>query len=170
MNGLLEPHIQAPSPRPIASSTQAGSIAECLVAAAIMEASAGRLAPFKPLADDDGIDLLLFDKITQRATPVQIKARRTYDDVKGQRVQFDIRRRAFNEDRALDYLFVKLDRLRIEMAWLIPASKLMGVARAKDTTLVSVVCAKATGKDPFQAYRRGSIDEVVAEILARKTS
>jgi hypothetical protein len=132
-----------------------------------MEASGGRLSPFKPLADDDGIDLLLLDKLTGRATPLQIKARRSYDDDKAQTTQFDVRLKAFKEDRRTDYLFIKLDGMRVEMAWLIPAGSLRSVARPTGTTLVSVPCCRPTSQDRFTPYRRASIDEVVAEILAR---
>jgi len=64
------------------TSTQIGAIGECLVAAGILEASQGRLSPFKPIADDDGMDLLLFDKQTRRAIPLQIKCRRGFDDAR----------------------------------------------------------------------------------------
>ena len=57
------------------TSTQIGAIAESLVANAIMVHSKGRLSPFVPLADDDGIDLLVYDKRTGRAVSLQIKAR-----------------------------------------------------------------------------------------------
>ncbi|MDN5289617.1 MAG: uncharacterized protein JWR38_5896 [Mucilaginibacter sp.] len=157
----------APALDQTASSTQAGAIAECLVAAAIMEASRGRLSPFKPLADDDGIDLLLLDKLTGRATPLQIKGRRSYDDDKAQTTQFDVRLKTFKEDRRIDYLFIKLDGLRVEMAWLIPAGSLRSVARPTGTTLVSVPCCRSISQDRFTPYRRASMNEVVAEILAR---
>jgi hypothetical protein len=53
------------------SSTQIGVLAENLVA----NEPEGRLSPFQPIADDDGIDVLIYDKITGNALPVQIKAR-----------------------------------------------------------------------------------------------
>ena len=58
------------------SPTQKGRIAEMIVGAAIMHASDGRLAPFVPLADDDGLDLIRFDKLTGVTTPIRFKARR----------------------------------------------------------------------------------------------
>jgi hypothetical protein len=57
------------------SSTQIGVLAENLVANELMIESEGRLSPFQPIADDDGIDVLIYDKITGNALPVQIKAR-----------------------------------------------------------------------------------------------
>lgn len=44
------------------TSTQIGAIGESVVAVGLTLTSQGRLAPFKPFADDDGIDLLIYDK------------------------------------------------------------------------------------------------------------
>jgi hypothetical protein len=41
------------------TSTQTGAVGELTIAAGLIVASDGRLAPFKPVADDDGIDLLV---------------------------------------------------------------------------------------------------------------
>lgn len=57
------------------SSTQIGAVAENPVANALMVESAGRLSPFSPVADDDGIDLLIYDKESGRALPAQVKSR-----------------------------------------------------------------------------------------------
>jgi len=42
------------------TQTQIGSIGEVTVAAQLMLLSNGRLSPFLPFADDDGIDLFIF--------------------------------------------------------------------------------------------------------------
>ena len=57
------------------TSTQVGLVAENLVINALLKASSGRLVPFRPVADDYGIDLLLYDKVTGRVLPLQVKAR-----------------------------------------------------------------------------------------------
>ena len=54
------------------TSTQIGAIGESVVAVGLTLTSQGRLAPFKPFADDDGIDLLIYDKETKRALPIQV--------------------------------------------------------------------------------------------------
>jgi hypothetical protein len=46
------------------TTTQRGTVAEHVVAIELMMGSEGRLAPFKPIADDDGLDLLVYDKVT----------------------------------------------------------------------------------------------------------
>ena len=40
-----------------------------------MKASDGRLSPFQPLADDDGLDVLFFDKVTGNSVAIQLKCR-----------------------------------------------------------------------------------------------
>jgi hypothetical protein len=57
------------------TSTQVGLLAENLVTNALLIAFDGRLAPFRPVADDYGIDLLVYDKATGRSLPLQVKAR-----------------------------------------------------------------------------------------------
>ncbi|MCH8158120.1 MAG: hypothetical protein IID18_10300 [Nitrospinae bacterium] len=42
------------------TTTQIGAIGEHIAASQLMLASQGRLSPFLPMADDDGIDLLIF--------------------------------------------------------------------------------------------------------------
>lgn len=59
------------------TQTQIGTIGEMTVAAQLMLASDGRFSPFLPFADDDGIDLIIYDKATGVSMPVQVKARRT---------------------------------------------------------------------------------------------
>ena len=57
------------------TQTQIGTIGEVTVAAQLMLASDGRFSPFLPFADDDGIDLIVYDKVTGISLPVQVKAR-----------------------------------------------------------------------------------------------
>lgn len=57
------------------SSTQIGAIGENLLANAVMKASDDRLSPFQPLADDDGLDVLFFDKLTGNSVAIQLKCR-----------------------------------------------------------------------------------------------
>ena len=52
------------------SSTQIGALAESIVANELTIASGGRLTSFNPMADDDGIDILIYDKKTGEAIPL----------------------------------------------------------------------------------------------------
>lgn len=66
--------------------------------------SEGRLSPFSPVADDDGIDLLIYDKLTGRALPAQVKSRtvalkRRGKEDRGNTVHFEVRKATFRGDR-----------------------------------------------------------------------
>ncbi len=154
-----------PSPPVSATTTQAGAIGECLAAAGILEASGGRLSPFKPIADDGGLDLLLLDKESWRPIPLQIKARRKFDNEKAKTVQFDLRRKTYSESRGGYLLCIKLAGLAIEAFWLFPMADLSNLARPTPTHLVVVASAKASAKDRYTPYRMTSFAEVAARLL-----
>ncbi|MCP5411443.1 MAG: hypothetical protein H6924_04820 [Alphaproteobacteria bacterium] len=147
------------------TSTQIGAIAECLVTAGILEASGGRLSPFKPIADDDGLDLLLFDKLTRRPIPLQIKCRRNFDDPKAQTVQFDVRLKTFAAHEDGYILCIKLDGTAIGALWLVPAKDLRSIAKATPTHLVVTPSAKPTSQDRLSPYRLATFAEVADRIL-----
>jgi len=65
----------------------------------VMIASNGQLSPFKPVADDDGLDVLFFDKETGNSVAIQLKCR-THTDGVGNTAQFDVREATFKEARS----------------------------------------------------------------------
>lgn len=140
------------------------------MAAGILEASGGRLSPFKPIADDDGMDLLLFDKVTRRAIPLQVKARRSFDDPKAQTVQFDVRLKTFTRQGEGYLLCIKLEGASIGTLWLIPAADLPTVARQTPTHLTVVPSAKGTSRDRLTPYRVTSFRDAAERILSRNTA
>ena len=152
---------------PSPSTTQVGAIGECLVAAWILEASGGRLSPFKPVADDDGMDLLLFDKLTRKAIPLQIKCRRKFDDPKAQTVQFDVRLKTFAQEGEGYLLCVKLDGATIGTLWLIPTRELESISNKTSTHFVVVPSTKPTSQDRLTPYRVTQMSDVSGRILAR---
>ena len=86
------------------TSTQIGAIAENLIANALMIESNGRLSPFSPVADDDGIDLLVYDKRSGRAIPVQVKSRtvalkKRGSQERGNVVHFEVRAATYRKER-----------------------------------------------------------------------
>src|SRR6266568_8978480 len=116
------------NPRP--SSTQVGAVAENLVANALIVASKGALAPFAPVADDEGIDLLAYHKPTGRVVPLQVKARtltlkRPGTQKRGNLVHFEIRKVVLARNRRTYLLAVLLDEgaTHIEASWLMPLSE-----------------------------------------------
>ncbi len=86
------------------SSTQIGAIGENLLVNAVMMASDGRLSPFQPLADDDGLDVLFYDKRTGNSVAIQLKCRtvsirKRNSEERGNVVHFQIRQATFNDAR-----------------------------------------------------------------------
>jgi hypothetical protein len=154
------------NPVSMLTSTQIGAVGEAVVAAGLILASKGQLAPFKPFADDDGTDLLLFDKVTKQSILLQIKCRMNVDDAKSQTVQFDVRLKTFVQEGSGYILCVLLDGTLVRSAWLIPATELAAVARATPAKLVVVASAKPNANDKFRQFRHGTLTTVAQEILA----
>ena len=149
-----------------ASSTQLGTIGEAIVAVELVLASSGRLAPFTPFADDDGIDLLLYDKATKRSLPIQVKSRARVDNARTRTVQFDVRTATFAEDGETHLIAVLLDGSDIGCAWLLPMADLKRHARQGRSKLIMVASAKETSRDKFSVYRHHRVDDLVRSIIS----
>lgn len=159
--------LAATAPAPKLSSTQIGAIGEVTVAAGLMLGSSGRLAPFRPMADDDGLDLLVLDKVTRRVLPIQVKCRTGIDRSTGGTVEFNVRLQTFTKEGGGFLLFALLSAGTISTAWLVPADELEAIAYRKSDKLAVVASPKPTSKDRFSPYRHGGMEEVVSALLAR---
>lgn len=142
------------------SSTQIGAIAENVVVNALMKQSKGRLAPFLSVADDDGIDLLVYDKRTGSAVPIQVKSRtaplkRSGSAEPGKVVHFEVRAAALREYELAHVVAVLLspDLDSIRCAWFIPMRDIRGNARASADKFVIRASFAPTSKDRFSPYR-----------------
>ncbi len=142
------------------SSTQIGAIAENIVANALMKQSKGRLAPFRSVADDDGIDLLVYDKQTGNAVPIQVKSRtgalkRSGSNEPGKVVHFEVRESALKEYELAHVIAVLLseDLTSIRCAWLIPMTHIPKIGRKGTDKFVMRASYDATSKDKFNIYR-----------------
>jgi hypothetical protein len=154
------------------TSTQLGLIAENLVINALILASHGRLAPFRPVADDEGIDLLLYDKGTGRVLPLQVKARtRTLkkrgSSERGNIVHFQVREVALRQKGKTRLLAVLLDEnvASITAAWLIPLNQMERVARKIGENFVIRPNRSIKSRDRFKPYFIPSIDVLVAKLM-----
>ncbi len=87
-----------------------------------MAQSGGRLSPFEPLSDDHGIDLVVIDKATGRAMPIQVKSWLLSPDRPVKTVQFDVRKATFSDMKTGVIIAVVMDpdTLAMTVAWLIP--------------------------------------------------
>ena len=153
------------------SSTQIGAIAENLVANALMLESKGRLSPINPVADDDGIDLLIYDKQTGKAVPVQVKSRtltlkRRGSEHRGNVVHLEVRAATWKSDEFayLIAVLLKPDVSTIERAWLIPMKRLPSIARQTKTKFVIRANRNASSKDRFTSFRCESAAELARRI------
>ncbi len=164
MSRSLKP---APAMRALTSS-QISKIGEALVASQLMLASGGRLSPFLPLADDDGVDLVLLDKVTAAALTSQVKSRTDVDDEKAQTVEFDVRLATFARRADAYMLGILLDEAGqgIRSAWLVPNTELERVSNRKRDKLVITPSAKASSNDRYTSYRCRSLAQVCERLLA----
>lgn len=149
------------------SSTQIGKIAESLVAAQLMMASNGRLSPFAPLADDDGTDLVVVDKLTGLQSRIQVKCRQASRNAPPGTVQFDVRKKTFSatRDNYLLYVLLDPDPGLLWRAWLIPAVDLQNVAMDKNNKFVITPNPSPSSTDKYSSYRCADLGEV-ATLLA----
>lgn len=148
------------------TSTQVGAIAEAMVAAALTLHSNGRFGLYRPFADDDGLDLLVYDKLTRVSLPIQIKARMGLDGPKGATVQFNVRQKTFSSETRGYLLAVLMDGLEISCSWLIPAASLQEIAYARADQLIVVASAAESSKDRFVAHRHLRFENTVAALTA----
>ncbi len=150
------------------TDTQIGTIGEMTVAAQLMLASDGRFSPFLPFADDDGIDLIVYDKVTGISLPVQVKARTSAKLGKSDTILFDVRRKTFSEHEHSFLLAILLDMAggQIRRAWLIPMAELSHVARVKPEKLSITPSAKEGSRDRYTPYRCTDMAEVAQRLAA----
>ncbi|WP_420346179.1 hypothetical protein [Pelagibius sp.] len=148
------------------TQTQIGTIGEVTVAAQLMLGSQGRFSPFLPFADDDGIDLIVYDKVTGRSLPVQVKARTSAKLGKSDTILFDVRRKTFSDHEGAFLLAILLDigGGAIDRAWLIPMAELGSIARVKADKLSITPSAKDASKDRYTPYRCTDMAEVVQRL------
>lgn len=156
------------------TSTQIGAIAENIVASTLMSESSGRLSPFWPVADDDGIDLLIYDKVTGEAIPVQVKSRtkalkKSGRDERGNIVHFEVRTKTIKQDKYAHLIAVLLseDFSKIDCAWFIPMTTVITEAREGTNKYVIRPSRSRQSKDRFSKFRCNSSRELVTNVIKK---
>jgi hypothetical protein len=151
------------------SETQIGAISESMAATRLMIESNGRLSPFEPIADDMGIDLLLYDKKTGGAVPLQIKSRTKTLKRHPKIVHFELRRATFNEEQDAYLLAVFVDlstnELNIKRAWLVPMRELVSVSAKREKKYVIRPSIDMNSQDRYRPYRCKDISEVTNRLI-----
>lgn len=112
------------------------------------------------MADDDGIDLLVYDKQSGKAIPVQVKSRtvplkKKGSSERGNVVHFEIRKATFKSDRYACAVFVLLtrDASAIECAWVIAMGDLPTCAISQSKKYVIRPSKSVNSKDKCSQYR-----------------
>ncbi|WP_186146293.1 hypothetical protein [Burkholderia gladioli] len=154
------------------SSTQVGAIGENLLANAVMKASDGRLSPFQPVADDDGLDVLFFDKLTGNSVAIQLKCRtvairKRNSDERGNVVHFEVRQATFNEARRA-YLVAALaneELTHFVATWFIPMAQLPRIGKDRSDKWVIRPSKSADSADRYTPYRCLTSEELVQRII-----
>lgn len=154
------------------TSTQVGAIAENLVINGLVTASKGRIAPFRPFADDEGIDILAYDKETGSAIPIQVKARtvtlyKPGTKVRGNLVHFELRKVVLDRNkRSLLVAALLTENLKeVRDSWLIPMHELKGLANERASKWVIRPSIAKHGKDRYRTYYHHGIDTMVQALL-----
>jgi len=147
-------------------------VAENLVANWLMVASDGRLSPFRPIADDGGIDLLVYDRETRRTLLLQVKSRTRTKAMtaKGRNVRFNVRIATFKV-RPDFYIFGVLldDTMQTpEAIWLIPSKRIEeGAIRTRkdnkgNPSLLVVTCNPSKNShDQWSSFKAHTPKELV---------
>jgi len=164
----------------IPTSTQIGAIAENFVSTVLMIESRGRLATFHPVADDDGIDLLVYDKHTGRALPIQVKSRlvtlksrasKGTSDERGSIAHFQLRHSTFKSDRygAAILILSDEDGYDLRCAWVMSMDDISTVARKSKDKYVIRASIQPASNDRYTKYRcqsRAELYKCVMQMLA----
>lgn len=146
------------------TSTQKGKVTEQLVASALLIASNGRLAPFVPLADDHGLDLIVLDKVTRRSIAIQVKS--AIANAKHGTIAFDVRKPTFSANKG-EYLLLVVfepERMALAASWLIPMAMVPSAATQKSDKFALVPSLKVNAKDRCRPHRHDDLHALVAAI------
>lgn len=159
------------------SETQKGAIIENIVANLLMSNSDGRLSPFRPVADDGGIDLLVFDRQSRKTLLIQVRGRTHSDTMieKGRKVaRFSVRTATFEvrDDFYVLGVLMSSDLRTPEAFWLIPSADFEREAlRAKKDEdgnpgrLVAPCCFTETSQDKWTSYRVHCQSDLVSKVF-----
>ncbi len=148
------------------SATQRGKIAELHVATALMSQSGGRLSPFGPMSDDHGVDLIVLDKVTGRALPIQVKSWFLSPDRPVRTVQFDLQKSTFPKTGTGVVVCVLMDpfTLTMKMGWVIPIKDVEQLATDRGTKYVFAPSRMEGTKDKYARHRHADLTSLAAEI------
>lgn len=149
------------------TSCQSSKIAEAFVASVLIAASGGRISPFSPVADDDGIDLIAYDKATGATLPLQVKSGLRPADGKRKTVAFDMCKATYRPERRSAVIAIMLDPLTLVMegAWLIPMADIARVGVERPDKFALAPSRSETARDRYAPYRHASTMSLVEAVV-----
>lgn len=154
------------------SSTQIGAIGENLLINALMKASEGRLSPFQPLADYDGLDVLFFDKVTGNSVAIQLKCRtvsigKKGSDERGNSVHCQVRQSTYREARKAFLVAALFDQelTNFVAMWFLPMELLPEVALDISGKYVIRPSKAPNSSDKYVRFRCLSASELAKKII-----
>ncbi|MCK4284001.1 MAG: hypothetical protein KAX44_06760 [Candidatus Brocadiae bacterium] len=149
------------------TATQVGAVAENIVASQIISASRGRLCPFLPVADDGGVDLLIFDKKTRNAVPVQVKSRTRTLKRSPKCVHFGIRKKTFNDTPGTVVIAMLFDwkGQAPRCMWLLPGDVVAEKAAGRGRIHVLRPSVSPTSRDKWRPYRCEGFNVLVERLI-----
>lgn len=150
------------------TSTQKGSITEYAVATALMLASEGRLSVFTPLADDHGIDLIIYDKRSEAMLPVQVKSWTKSPSARGT-IQFDVQKTTFEGGSASVLIAVLFEpaRAAIKLSWLMSMDEVAeGSVSRRDKYALSPSVREET-TDRYRRFRHDDLGSLVSAVIEK---
>jgi len=150
------------------TTTQKGAVAENIVACRIISASGGRLCPFLPVADDGGVDLLLFDKKTRNGVPVQVKSRTVTVKRFPKRVYFEIRKKTFSETpgTVVIAMLFDWDKQEPRCMWLLPGDVISAGAQGPGDKYVLQPSIAPNSNDKWRPFRCKTFEELASRLIA----
>jgi len=150
------------------TTTQKGAVAESIVASRIISVSAGRLCPFLPVADDGGVDLLLFDKKTRNAVPVQVKSRTATLRRFPNRVYFEIRKKTFSQTpgTVVIAMLFDWDKQEPRCMWLLPGGVISQGAQGRGYRYVLQPSIAPDSKDKWRRFRCETFEKLVQRLVS----
>lgn len=151
------------------TTTQIGTIGENLVATQLILESNGRLSPFEPIADDTGIDLLVYDKRTGYTVPLQVKTRTKTIKRYPKIVHFEIRRATFKSKQDAFILAIlfhpRTSAIEVERAWLIPMREFRQIAMKRAQGFVISPSIDMRARDKYSPYRCEGLAEATRRLV-----
>ena len=149
------------------TSSQIGWITESVVGVNLIARTGGRIAPFSPVADDCGIDLLALDKHAGKTIALQVKAW-TGAPSSDLTVQFDTRKKTYNDFSFLVAVFMPLPNLNIEYAWFIPMPVVKELSSERAGKYIVRCSTRPKSRDVFSQFRMDA-DGLTSAVMSELT-